>query len=309
MLPVFRLEEKVMRRLCLVLSVVTAAFVPRAAEPCSLCQCGDPAFALMGSQLFVPRTWHLGLSADRYAKDQVAEDDPGTREKEVENRVTLSASRTFGDRLTLVGRLPFADRAITTASDHATLSGMSDPELVAHYRLSAPHPGTWLSASLGVRPGWGRHDAQRDGVRAEEHLQPGTGAMGIEPGLSFSRVVGDAHPGSVFGSAMSRFNGRNDAGYHYGNAVLANLGYERRIGPRLNAILEANFRRAAKDEPTPGESDPNTGGSMLYLSPRVVLKLDRTLFLRVGVQVPVVKDLYGDQDEKVNLFTGVVVRF
>jgi hypothetical protein len=91
--------------------------------------------------------------------------------------------------------------------------------------------------------------------------------------------------------------------------VLANLGYERRIGPRLNAILEANFRRAAKDEPAPGESDPNIGGSMLYLSPRVVLKLDRTLFLRLGVQVPVVKDLYGDQDEKVNVFTGVTVRF
>ena len=299
-----------MRRLCFVLSLVVAsALVPRAAEPCSLCQCGDPAFALMGSQLFVPRTWHLGLSADRYAKDQIAEDDPGTREKEVENRVTLSASRTFGDRWTLVGRLPFADRTITTSSDHASLSGMSDPELVAHYRLSAPQPGTWLSVSLGLRPGWGRHDAQRDGVRAEQHLQPGTGAMGIEPGLSFSRVVGDAHPGSIFGSAMGRFNGRNDAGYHYGNAVLANLGYERRLGRRLNAVLEANFRHAARDEPARGEADPNTGGSMLYLSPRILVKLDRTLFLRLGVQVPVVKDLYGDQDEKVNLFTGLTVRF
>src|SRR5947208_4961649 len=164
-----------MRRILLTAVLMTAALVPRPGEPCSLCQCGDPAFALMGSQLFVPRTWHLGLSADRYAKDQVAEDDPGTRENEVENRVTLSASRTFGDRLTLVGRLPFADRTITTSSDHGSLSGMPDPELVAHYRLSAPHPGTWLSASVGLRPGWGRHDAQREGVRAEEHLQPGTG--------------------------------------------------------------------------------------------------------------------------------------
>src|SRR5439155_21521671 len=125
-----------MRRILLTAVLMTAALVPRPGEPCSLCQCGDPTFALMGSQLFVPRTWHFGLSADRYSKDQVAEDDPGTREKEVENRVTLSASRTFGDRLTLVARLPFADRAITTPSDHATLSGMSDPELVAHYRLS-----------------------------------------------------------------------------------------------------------------------------------------------------------------------------
>ena len=299
-----------MRRLCLFLSLVVAsALVPRAAEPCSLCQCGDPAFAFMGSQLFVPRTWHLGLSADRYAKDQVAEDDPGTREKEVENRVTLSASRTFGDRLTLVARLPFAQRNITTSSEEQSLSGLSDPELTAHYRLSAFGPGTWLSASLGLRPGWGRHDAQIDGIRAEQHLQPGTGAMGVEPGLSFSHLIGDTHPGTIFGSAFGRFNGRNDVGYHYGNAMIANLGYERRFGARLDAILETNFRYAAKDEPLPGEKDPNTGGSMLYLAPRLVLKLERTLFLRLGVQVPIVKDLYGDQDEKVNVFTGLTVRF
>jgi hypothetical protein len=263
----------------------------------------------MGSQLFVPRTWHLGLGADRYAKDQVAEDDPGTREKEVENRVTLSASRTFGDRLTLVARLPFAQRNITTSSEEQSLSGLSDPELTAHYRLSAFGPGTWLSASLGLRPGWGRHDAQIDGIRAEQHLQPGTGAMGVEPGLSFSHLIGETHPGTIFGTAFGRFNGRNDAGYHYGNAVLANLGYERRLGPRLNAVFEANFRRAAKDEPERGEIDPNTGGSVLYLSPRVLVKLDRTLFLRLGVQVPVIKDLYGDQDEKVNVFTGLTLRF
>src|SRR5438094_6830946 len=105
-----------MRRILLTAVLMTAALVPRPGEPCSLCQCGDPAFALLGSQLFVPGTWHLGLGADRYAKDQVAEDAPGTREKEVENRVTLSASRTFGDRLTLVARLPFAERSITTSS-------------------------------------------------------------------------------------------------------------------------------------------------------------------------------------------------
>lgn len=298
-----------MRRLCLVLTALASALAPRAAQPCSLCHCGDPAFAFMGSQLFVPRTWHLGLSADRYEKDQVAEDDPLTREEEVENRVTLSASRTLGSRLTLVGRLPFARRTITTSTGEESVSGLADPELAAHYRLSAPSPGNWLSVSLALRPGWGLHDAQIDGERAEQHLQPGSGALGVEPGLSFSRLVGDTHPGTVFGSAFGRFNGRNDVGYHYGNAALANLGYERRFGSRLDAVLEANFRHAAKDEVVPGEDDPNTGGTMLYLAPRIAVKLDRALFLRLGVQLPIVKDLYGDQDEKVNFFTGLTVRF
>lgn len=300
-----------MRRLSLFLMtlITSMAVGPRAAHACSMCRCGDPTFALVGSQVFVPGTWHVGLDADRFTKDQVSEDDPGTREKEVESRLTLSISRTFGRRLTLLARLPLADRTITTGSERSSLSGISDPELLAHYRVRSPRPGSWLSLSLGLRPGWGRNDGRFGGVRAEEHLQPGTGAWGVEPGVSFSRVVGAADNGAVFGSAMGRFNGRNDAGYHYGHAFLANLGYERKLGGRLNGVLEANFRRAARDEPAVAELDPNTGGSVLYVSPRMLVKLEKALFLRLGVQIPVVKDLFGDQDERVNVLAGLIVRF
>jgi hypothetical protein len=299
-----------MRRIGVVaLTFVMAALLPRGAEPCSMCHCGDPAFTLLGSQLFVPNIWHVGLGAERFDKDQVAEDDPTTREEEVENRLTLSASRTFGQRLTLVARVPFSQRTITTAEGEDSATGLSDPELLAHYRLFSPKGGSWLSLSLGLRLGWGQNDVQRNGERAEEHLQPGTGAAGVSPGLSFSRVVGAAHSASIFGSVLGRFNGRNDAGYHYGDVFLTNLGYERRLGDRFNGVLEANFRWAAKDEPAVGEEDVNTGGSVLYLTPTVLVRIERTLFFRVGVQIPVVKDLYGDQDEKVNVLTGLVVRF
>jgi len=289
--------------------IVALSLAPRQGLACSMCHCGDPVLNLVGSQIFVPGTWHVGFDTDRFAKDQVAEDDPGTREKEVESRFTLSVSRTFGRRLTVVARLPFAHRSIDAPDGSSSLTGLSDPEVLAHYRIYAPQRGSWLSLSLGLRSGWGKNDAARDGERLEEHLQPGTGSAGVEPGLSFSRVVGSSDDSSVFGSVAGRFNGRNDVGYHYGNAMLANLGFEKKLSGRLNAIVEANFRRAAKDEPTLGGEDPNTGGSVLYLSPRLLVRLDQSLFLRVGVQVPVVKDLYGDQNEKVNLLTGLTLRF
>ena len=297
------------RSFVLFVFLVVALGVPREGRACSLCRCGDPTFALTGSQIFSAQAWHVGLDFGRFAKDQVAEDDPLLREEEVEDRVTFTVSRNFGGRLTLIGRLPFAHRNIAAAEEESSLSGLSDPELQAHYRIYSPSAGSGLALSLGLRPGWGENNAQLDGERAEEHLQPGTGAAGIEPGLSLWRTVGAEDEGWLFLSTVGRFNGRNDAGYHYGNAVLANLGYERRFGARVDAVLETNFRYAAKDEPAPGEPDPNTGGSMLYLAPRIVLKLDRTLFLRLGVQIPIVKSLYGDQDEKVNLFSGLTVRF
>ena len=296
-----------MRRVPVVVLLTALALAPRASQACSMCRCGDPTFNLVGSQIFVPKTWNVGLDFGRFSKDQVTEDDPLLREEEVESRVTLSVSRTLGDRLTLVGQLPFAHRRITAGDEQGSLSGLSDPELIAHYRLSAGQAGTWMALSLGLRPGWGQNDGQVDGQRAEEHLQPGTGSAGLEAGLAFSRLMGG--DGSVFGSLGGRVNGRNDAGYHYGNALLANLGYEKKLAARVNGVVELNFRDAAQDEPLAGEKDVNTGGAVLYVSPRVLFKIDKGLFFRLGLQVPVVKSLDGDQDEKVNLLTGFTVRF
>src|SRR4029450_203920 len=100
----------------------------RTAEACSICHCGDPTYSLFGSQIFVPNTWSLGVDADRYSKDQVGEEDPTQRELETENRITLSAAYSIRRRLTLVARLPIADRTISTESESQSTTGLSDPE-------------------------------------------------------------------------------------------------------------------------------------------------------------------------------------
>ncbi len=279
----------------------------REGAACSMCRCGDPTFALVGSQLFVPNTWHVGFDVDRFEKDQIGEE--GGREREVDQRYTLGATYTAGRALTFAVRLPFSGRTITSSGERASLFGLSDPEAVAHLRLWSPRPGSWVSATLGARLGWGENDRQEDGTRAEEHLQPGTGSSGLDLGLAFSHVVGASDDGSVYGSVARRFNGRNSVDYHYGDAVLANVGYERRLGARINGIVEVNFRHARRDEPAIGALDPNTGGSVVYVSPRVLIRLQGQMFFRLGVQVPIVKSLYGDQDEKVNLLSGLALRF
>ena len=277
------------------------------AEACSLCQCGDPTLSLVGSRVFDAGAVRLSLDGDRYSKDQVAEDgEPGAREEQVEDRVTLSASRSFGDRVTLLARLPFSHRTLSSEGSSETSSGLSDPELTSHVRLAGSAAGDWLSGTAGVRMPWGQNDVSVDGERAEEHLQPGTGSWGGSAGLAFSRRTGVRSV--LYGSAFGRFNGRNDAGYHYGDVALANLAWERRLNGRLSGVVEANFRSARRDEVAPGEPDPNTGGNVLYVTPRLLLRLKGDLWLRAGAQLPVWKDLYGDQDEKVNLLFGLTVK-
>jgi hypothetical protein len=284
----------------------------RTLEACSLCHCGDPAYSLVGSQVFDPG-FRLSLDGDRYAKDQVALPEEGeersgvpAREEEVENRLTLSAGRSLGSRVTLLARLPFSHKRITTEGVSESGSGLGDPELLGQVRLWNSGPGNWLSATGSVKTAWGQNNLTVDGARAEEHLQPGTGAWGGSAGLAFSRGLGVKS--ALFGSAFGRFNGRNDAGYRYGDVALANLAWERRLVTRLDGVVELNFRAAGKDEEAPGEADPNTGGMILYVTPRLSLRLTGDVWLRAGVQIPVWKDLYGDQDEKVNVLVGLTVK-
>jgi len=297
-----------MRKLSFLLMTTALVLVPRSGTACSMCHCGDPTLNLVGSQVFVPDTWHVGFDTDFYSKDQVAEDDPTTREREDESRFTFSVSRTFASRLTLVGRVPISHRSITSTEGTSTMTGLSDPELLAYYRIYGTTHSSWLSLNLGLRSGWGKNDAQVDGERAEEHLQPGTGAAGVSPGLTFSQLVGSGDVSSLFGSLQGRFNGRNDVGYQYGDVLLANLAYERRLAGRLNGVVEMNFRSARRDEEQPGEPGPNTGVNVLYVSPRLLLRSTGEMWLRAGVQIPVWKDLYGDQDEHVNVLLGLTFK-
>ena len=78
----------------------------------------------------------------------------------------------------------------------------------------------------------------------------------------------------------------------------------------LDAVFELNFRHSRRDEiGFSGEVDPNTGGSVLYVTPRVLVNLGKGIVARVGVQIPAGQWLYGIQDEKVNYNVGLTFLF
>lgn len=78
----------------------------------------------------------------------------------------------------------------------------------------------------------------------------------------------------------------------------------------MDAVLELNYRHAGRDRvDAEGIEDPNTGGSILYLTPRVVVDLGRGLVARAGVQIPTWKGLNGEQTEKAVVNAGVTYVF
>jgi hypothetical protein len=297
-----------MRRVAAVLFAVSLAAA--AAEPCSICRCGDPTFNALGKAGYNVRGFRLALDWERYDKQ---EGPPELEAEElVEQRVTALVAYGFSESFTLQARVPlsfrdFHELSEGTVENAFTTRGLSDPELSAQLRvwaspLSPLGRRNSLSLVAGVKAPWGENDYRRDGERVDEHAQPGTGSTDAFLGLAGLHIVD--RRSTLFASLQYRHTGENDHGYRYGSSFLANLAYERKLGGRLDGVVELNFRHSSPD----GEESqdvPNTGGTVLYVTPRLLVDLGAGFVLRGAVQIPVARDLNGAQEERAVFNVGL----
>jgi len=292
-------------------ALVVGAVLSNPAHACSICRCGDPTFNALGKEGIAQSGLRLALDWDGVEKSQGL---PGEDYSKVrESRATLMAAYGLSDRFSIYVRVPFSDRELTETedgeTDHVQHSGLADPELQAQVRLWASSfdaqvgVRSMVYATFGVKTPWGQNDAERNGVRLDEHVQPGTGSTDWFGGLSGSYQV-DRHS-AIFASAQYRYTGENYAGYQYGRVTLVNLAYEHKLNAKWDAVLEANYRDAGRDRvDSSGALDPDTGGSMLYLTPRLLFDVGGGWVIRASAQIPLSQSgLNGHQDE------GTVVNF
>ena len=76
-------------------------------------------------------------------------------------------------------------------------------------------------------------------------------------------------------------------------------------------MIEANFRDAGHDEPEgSGTRDPDTGGSIVYATPRLLFDAGHGWVLRASAQIPLSQSgLHGVQHEKTVWNAGVTRLF
>ena len=315
------------------LLLLAAAAPP--AHGCSICRCGDPTFNALGTDVYTQGVFRISLDWERFDKAQgILPEDGGAaaartaaasdlgREAVVENRFTTGFSYTFGERVVAVARVPWSTRQMSQeggalsqdAGGPNSSRDLADPEIYGLVRLwsseFAPGLGrrAWISALGGVKTNWGKNDLTAGGQRLDEHLQPGTGSTDWFGGFSGLYLVDSRS--SFFSSVQYRRAGTNDFAYRYGNTAMANFGYEHKLGKIWDGALELNFRDAGRDRiDAEGTLDPNTGGRLLYLSPRLIVDLGKGLVGRLAVQVPVYRDLNGDQRERAVANVGFTYLF
>jgi hypothetical protein len=301
-------RENVTRATARILPIVLAASVLGAARPahaCSICRCGDPTFNALGVTGVSLQGLRLALDWDSLEKAQGSEAH-GNLESVSEERETFLLGYSPSDDWGFFARVPYGSRDLTESEDgdieETHTSGLGDPEIYGQRRLWSSsfdaRVGVRSSvfALFGVKTDWGDNDIQRDGERLDEHAQIGTGATDWFGGFSGSQQL--SPHSALFASVQYRATGENDAGYEYGDIVLGNFAYEHKLSGRFDSMIEANYRHADRDRVNRGgELDPNTGGSVLYLTPKLLFNAGHGWIVRAAVQIPVATRLNGEQDE------------
>lgn len=304
--------------------IITVALLAQSAVfACSVCRCGDQSFFInnarqltAGRFLFAVEHFntrksaavhhhedhHEGLSLAKFSAPLRIHHDDGL-ESQVQNSVQLTLKYGLSSRFMLMASAPYTFNRISSAGSAETADGLGDPEIMVMAHLLSFANGAWqLQSVAGGRVPLGNAEQKNAaGELFEQHLQTGSGAWA---GIFGAQLL---HAGVVplFLSASYQANGANDRDFTYGNVFRFNAAAQKALFDPVDVIAEINGRTADYDDAA-GETDPNSGGTVVYFSPGLRLRLGGALSLRGQVQIPVLEDLHGEQNEKINVRTGLV---
>jgi hypothetical protein len=319
-------KEFFMRSLRLLTIIITVALLAQAsAFACSVCRCGDQSFFLnnarlleSGRLLFAFEHFNTRKSAMATAHHDEHEHDLGLAkfsvplgiqhgealQSLVQNSVQLTLKYGLSSRFALMASAPYTFNRIAGEGGTETADGLGDPEIMAMAHLLSFANGAWqLQGMAGSRIPLGNSEQKNAaGELLEPHLQTGSGAWAGIFGAQLMHASGSV---PLFFSASYQANATNDHDFTYGNVFRFNAAAQKAIARSIDVIAELNGRTADYDDAA-GETDPNSGGTVVYFSPGLRLRLGGALSLRGQVQIPVLENLHGEQNEKVNVRTGLV---
>jgi len=291
-----------LRRLAGILSVSLTLFAGRALA-CSVCGC-DPAALTLG--LDRPSTNSMRLAVeDRYLTKESGLDSEfeGERENRMLVRAQFAAAKKFVAQI----EVPFflwRDHVGPTGAVDDTARGLGDVQVTGRYELLRTGgfvPRHVLSLVGALKVPTGANNRSIDGD-IDEHIQLGTGSW--DPSLGLWYTFGD-HPWTWYSGGTVRLNTQNSRGFQYGNVVSGIAGVRRAfMNERFFLSLEADARYAGYDHGADG-IDPNSGGFLGYATAGAAVAIGPDLLARLQVQVPVVADLRGLQNEHTVAFAGL----
>lgn len=231
-------------------------------------------------------------------------DDPTPANRDIEATGLISVlgygvTRNFA----LFGVLPYFNKqlAMTAGGQGSTRrrSGIGDLTVLGRYTVyesNAPGRTFRIAPFLGVKAPTGKDRASDRAGRLPPPIQPGSGSWDALGGGVFTYQTLDFQ---IDSQVSYKANGEAN-GFRAGNVLQIDGSLQYRLWPRslgsgvpafLYGVLEANLVSAAKNRMS-GNSDPNSGGTTLFISPGLQY-VTRQWIVEAGVQIPVRQHLNG----------------
>jgi hypothetical protein len=296
----------------ILLACLLATIWSVASFACSQCECGSPTPPGYALETTGGR-FRYGLE-DRYlSKENVLAETPGI-ERQTEHRIAALLFYRPSGRIGLQARLPYVLKAnvqspVGQREETTHVKGFGDADLLARLEMiqfgdALSPPRTLALVGNVTIPSGSNERRDASGARFDAHLQPGSGAWDGMAGVALDASL--PHSSALSASILGRVNGTNAHGYHYGDALLGNVGYARALSPTWEAAVGLNGRTAAHDVTEDGTEDPNSGGALLYVAPSVRWGWGDMASIQLLVQIPVAQALHGDQSEHPTVRAGIV---
>jgi hypothetical protein len=190
--------------------------------------------------------------------------------------------------------------------------GFSDLWLTGKYRFHQGPAGQFAMLGGIKAPTGDSTLTNSEGEAVEPSATAGTGAWdGL---VGFSHTLPLSATLTLDSSVIYTFRGeRHD--YQLGDRLDLGSSLAWRVWgnattqPQVNLVAEATLRHVQKSEED-GTTDEATGGTVLFLSPGVKMSYNERLAASLGLQIPVVQNLNGDQLETdFRLITGISFTF
>jgi hypothetical protein len=234
-----------------------------------------------------------------------ASDDPSAAERDLEvlGGISVLGYGATGD-LALFGILPILDKRLEltdTSGQRIARStrGIGDAQLFGRYTVfkkDLPGRNFRIAPFLGLELPTGNDDDSDSFGRLPATLQLGSGSWDPFGGLIVTWQTLDYQ----LDAQVSYMANTKANGFEFGDAFRFDASLQYRLWPRelgtgvpgfLYGIVEANLLHQAKNEIN-GASDPNSGGTTLFLSPGLQYVTKRWVIEGI-VQLPAVQNLNG----------------
>lgn len=271
--------------------VVLAASPP--AQACSTCKCGDYSITLLGTEK--PYAGRLRGALDVLVRSETQGRGASARETD-EWRNTLGFSYSLSETLILGAQWPWVRKRIRDANlAELEAQGWGDADLIAWwspYRSGDPSLKQIAGLRFGLRVPTGEEIA-RNGSALDIDVQPDAGALAPNLGAWYRYY---RFPWLLSVSGTYYFYGEGRQNFDPGDAATASLLGQYAIDPNWAIQLGLDLRHAQRNR-FDGTPDADSGGTLGMVYTGIAARFLQELSVSAGVQLPVIENLHGAQDE------------